>query len=195
MSCLKKNGIAYSGADRKTLSKNSLIISAGNCRVGFLSLTDVLNSLRKSGYARDRVIDYNNTDGIVAAVKELRSKADIVIVSVHWGRELCSEPSVRQVELAEKIISAGADIITGHHPHVVQPYRRIKGGHVFFSLGNFVFDQTSKIETRSSVMIKVSVKGKRIERIAAYPLTIDREYRPGLCVQGDAGYIYSRLLR
>ncbi len=191
---LEKSGVAYSGADRKSLSGKGVIISAGSCRVGFISLTDTLNSLRRSDYARDKVINYNNTEGIINAVRDLRRKSDVVIVSVHWGMEMASEPSEREIELAKKIISAGADIIAGHHPHVIQPYRKINGGHVFFSMGNFVFDQTAKSETRSAVMIGVTVRNKKIHSIVAYPLAIDREYRPGLCSEGDAGEVYKKLL-
>ncbi len=191
---LEKSGISFSGADAVSLSHKGVVIAAGGCRVGFLSFTDTLNSLRISDYARDGIINYNDTERITAAVRDMRSRADIVIVSLHWGRELYPEPSERQLDLAASLTSAGADIIAGHHPHVIQPYKRINGGHVFFSLGNFVFDQTSKPETSRALMVSVLVKKKSIHRVRVFPLSIDMEYRPGISIERDAREIYDAAL-
>lgn len=70
-----------------------------------------------------------------------RALADWVVVSVHWGAELADWPSNAQRAQAEWLIAQGADLIVGHHPHVVQQPECIAGRPVFFSLGNHVFDQ------------------------------------------------------
>ena len=70
-----------------------------------------------------------------------RSLANLVVISVHWGSELLDWPNRNQREGAEWLIRHGADIIIGHHPHVVQAPEMIAGKPVFFSLGNHLFDQ------------------------------------------------------
>jgi len=80
----------------------------------------------------------------VALSQKLRlahTLADLVVVSVHWGRELTEWPSKEQKEAAEWLVEEGADLIVGHHPHVIQPPDCLHGHPVFFSLGNHVFDQ------------------------------------------------------
>jgi len=71
--------------------------------------------------------------------------ADLVIVGVHWGREYRPAPEPFQVDLAKEWVEAGADIIWGHHPHVIQPVEVIRRDDrdalVFYSFGNFVSNQ------------------------------------------------------
>ena len=77
------------------------------------------------------------------AIRDYRKKnpkAKIIIV-LHWGVEMQTSPSPRQQIEARQLIAAGADAIVGHHPHVVQPAQVINGRTVWFSIGNFVFDQ------------------------------------------------------
>ena len=74
-------------------------------------------------------------------------------MSVHWGQEYHLENSSSQQELAHKIIEAGADLIIGHHPHVVQSIEEYKGKLIFYSLGNFVFDQYFSEETRQGLAV------------------------------------------
>jgi poly-gamma-glutamate synthesis protein (capsule biosynthesis protein) len=70
-----------------------------------------------------------------------RNLANLVVVNVHWGSELLDWPNTSQREGAEWLVRHGADLIIGHHPHVVQPPEMIAGKPVFFSLGNHLFDQ------------------------------------------------------
>ncbi|HEX7919237.1 MAG TPA: CapA family protein [Gemmatimonadales bacterium] len=74
-----------------------------------------------------------------------RTLADLVVVSVHWGRELTEWPSKEQQDAAEWLVEQGADLIVGHHPHVIQPPDCIHGHPVFYSLGNHVFDQRDPV--------------------------------------------------
>lgn len=69
-----------------------------------------------------------------------RKRADVILVSLHAGKEMVTEPSWRQKALARAAIDAGADAVIGHHPHVVQPIEMRRGKPIFYSLGNFVFN-------------------------------------------------------
>lgn len=110
---------------------------------------------------------FNDVGGIlpaekaVAAIREAKKGHDLVFVNAHWGEEYVPEPTARQRDLAHRFITAGADLILGHHPHVVQPLEIYQGKPIFYSLGNFVFDQTEPkaVQTGLSVGV-VATAGK-----------------------------------
>jgi len=101
---------------------------------------------------------------IIKEIKTVRRKNPhkFIIVSIHWGNEYQSTSSPAQRELANQIIAAGADLIVGHHPHVVQEIELIQGSPVFYSLGNFIFDQQSLPETREGFLVGLTVEPDRI---------------------------------
>jgi len=81
-------------------------------------------------------------------IKKLKSENDYVVVNVHWGTEYLLAANEAQKNTAYNLIDNGADVIFGHHPHVIEPIEIYKGKAIFYSLGNFVFDQTRFEETR-----------------------------------------------
>jgi hypothetical protein len=83
------------------------------------------------------------TQAVLDAIRAAREKADRVVVTIHWGREYRPLPTERQRDLAARMVAAGADVVIGHHPHVIQPVERIGRGIVFYSVGNLIFDQTA----------------------------------------------------
>lgn len=89
-----------------------------------------------------------------------------VVVSLHWGVEYQPMPSGIQREQAESLISAGADAIIGHHPHVVQSYESIDGKPVFYSVGNLIFDSLNP-GASEGILVKIVVgeKSKGVEII------------------------------
>jgi poly-gamma-glutamate synthesis protein (capsule biosynthesis protein) len=72
-------------------------------------------------------------------IARARTAADYVIVSFHWGREGSTVPQPYQRTTAHRAIDAGADVVIGHHPHVLQGIERYKHGIIFYSIGNAVF--------------------------------------------------------
>lgn len=81
-----------------------------------------------------------DTDTITAAIAALKDQdCDLVIFAPHWGVEGTYRPTQAQVELAHAVIDAGADIVWGSHPHVLQPIEIYNGGMIYYSLGNFSF--------------------------------------------------------
>lgn len=96
----------------------------------------------------------------VAVSQKLRlakTLANIVIVSIHWGSELLDWPNKRQYDAAKWLISEGADIIIGHHPHVIQQPELIDGKPVYFSLGNHLFDQ-KYAATKQGLIAEIELK-------------------------------------
>jgi poly-gamma-glutamate synthesis protein (capsule biosynthesis protein) len=85
-------------------------------------------------------------------IKKFKNENDLVIVSCHWGEELRETPKDYQIELAHNLIDAGADIILGHHPHVIQGIEFYKDKLIAYSLGNFIFGSYSKKASESYIL-------------------------------------------
>ncbi|MGE5559025.1 MAG: CapA family protein [Bacillota bacterium] len=106
---------------------------------------------------------------IVRAIRKIRKHADLIVVSLHWGTEYRHYPALWQRKTAHQLIDAGADIIAGHHPHVLQGVEYYHRGLIFYSLGNFVFDQ-AKTACRETMIVRITFAGK--PRIQIFPMLI-----------------------
>jgi len=120
------------------------ILERNGLRIAFLAWTDLLNvQLNQPG--KGPWINVLDLDAAVRSVRDARLQADAVVVSLHWGQEDRHDPTPRQREVASRLCEAGADLILGHHPHVLQPLETtILGGRrlaVAYSLGNFISNQ------------------------------------------------------
>jgi poly-gamma-glutamate synthesis protein (capsule biosynthesis protein) len=93
-------------------------------------------------------------------VRDARDDHDVVIAMLHWGTEYEDAPARWQVDCARALVDAGADLVIGHHPHVLQAIERYRGGLIAYSLGNFLFDNTPEIPRLSGVLT-VSIDGDR----------------------------------
>jgi poly-gamma-glutamate synthesis protein (capsule biosynthesis protein) len=98
------------------------------------------------------------------------ARSDFQLVYVHWGTEYVSTHNPRQREAAQRFVDAGADVVVGHHPHVVQDIQLIDGVPVFYSLGNYIFDQYDSRETQEGLVLHLDWS-KRQPRISLLPVT------------------------
>ena len=98
---------------------------------------------------------------VLEKLRLAREEADLVVVSIHWGSEYQRSPDPSQRAEAHWLIQHGADLIVGHHPHVLQPPECVDGHPVFFSLGNHLFDQTYP-PTKEGLIADCSLSGGRI---------------------------------
>ncbi len=108
---------------------------------------------------------------IIPRVQEARKNADFVVVLVHWGWEYGDVGPI-QKKKARVLCDAGADLVVGCHPHVLQKIRRIKKGLVAYSLGNFLFDLRRK-ETLNSCVLMVDLEKGKAPAWTAYPLSLE----------------------
>ena len=115
-------------------------------------------------------IDKQPTEADYKLVSDSDKKVDILIVGVHWGVEYKSTASAKQKEIAKKLVENGADVIAGHHPHWVQEMEYIDNKPVYYSLGNFVFDQMWSQKTREGLAIKLTFKDGRIVKEEKLPI-------------------------
>lgn len=135
-----------SGRDRSQAEAPRMLERKG-IKVAFLACTDLFNTdLNRPG--KGPWVARLAVEQVVETLRATRAQADLVIVSLHWGREYEHRPTIRQRELAVTLIGEGADLIIGHHPHVLQPVEWIEArgrrGAVAFSLGNFISNQDRK---------------------------------------------------
>lgn len=127
------------------------------------------------------------------AVKEAKQKADFVIISMHAGIEYTNEPNESQVNFAHAAIDAGADLVIGHHPHVVQVLEKYKGKYIFYSLGNFVFDQPQMRETEEGLAVKIYFDKNGINKISFLPVVMENLAQPRMANKNEADKILKRL--
>lgn len=176
MHYLDKSEIAYTGAGG-TPSEAALpvIVTVKGIRIAFLARNAWLP---EGAWFRPDAPNssYLDSETIESEVRDAANQADVVIVSLHWGIEYRTHPQSAQVELAHKVIDAGADLILGHHPHVLQPLEEYHGGVIAYSLGNFLFDSPFK-NCKKSMILKCRLSKSGVLGIEQTPVEIV-DYRP-----------------
>lgn len=158
---LRANGIRPVGsAETEAAAHEGVVFAHNGVRFGFLGYTFD----QKNGNWKDIDPRIAIADPIVMAhdVNELKKRSDVVIVSMHSGIEYQPKPSEAQIKFAHMAIDAGAKLVIGHHPHVVQPSEQYHGGLIYYSLGNFVFDQYQREATQHGEVVQISFLGREI---------------------------------
>lgn len=143
---LSEKGVNYFGIPIKSREKDVYIENFGGGTVAFIGYDDVLSA-----------IDIENAKELIVKMAE---ENDYVIVSVHWGEEYKVHQNNHQEELGHMFVDAGADAVIGHHPHVVQPMEMYNGKPIFYSLGNFVFDQYFSQNTQQGLAVHMIFEKK-----------------------------------
>lgn len=142
---LRKYGIAFVG-DPLSVSSNNLNFSFFRDNITFLAFNQIFPFSDKE-------------EKMIKAIKTVKSlnPDNFLIVSMHWGEEYKLINFPAQQRLAHKIIEAGADLIIGHHPHVVQNIEKYQGKLIFYSLGNFIFDQYFFPDTQQGLAVGLEI--------------------------------------
>lgn len=142
-------------------------LPAGEQTVAFLALDTYSN-----GYELDIFEE---------VIRTSRGKSDLVVVSLHWGNEYQAGPTFEQEVLAQGLIDAGADLVWGHHPHVLQRMEwreSTTDGHrglVMYSLGNLLADQYMLPDAMRTALVKIEFKSHEIRGIEVIPLMLDTQ--------------------
>jgi poly-gamma-glutamate capsule biosynthesis protein CapA/YwtB (metallophosphatase superfamily) len=139
---LTQDGVKYVG------DENLEIIEKNGIKFGFLGFNYTFTK--------------DNLESDLSLIKESDMKVDILIVGNHWGDEYQSVGNSFQKSSAKKMVENGADVIIGHHPHWVQDYEEIDGKPVYYSLGNFIFDQMWSEETKKGLVVKMTFEDKKL---------------------------------
>ena len=178
---LKLANMDFVGADLNRQSTFSpLIKEIKDVKIGFLAYTNLGPFGWRAGETYPGIAWINEDDfpEIQQNIKDAKEKVDILIVSLHAGTEYEPEPDQFQKDFSKMAIDAGADLLIGHHPHVVQPYEKYENGWIFYSLGNFVFDQNFSTETTEGQLVKVLIKDKKIEKVIPINIKMNDSFQP-----------------
>jgi len=153
---LKMFDISYFGAGLNlTQALKPIILKLDNCRFGLLGFGW---DEEMCVYARENKAGVAplNKKIIIETVEKLKNKADILIVNLHWGYEYEIYPLPLHRKLAQDIIDTGADLIIGHHAHVIQAYEKYKGKNIYYGLGNFYFGNRRETFNKNNIGLRFS---------------------------------------
>lgn len=140
-----------------------VLLKKGNLNVALFS--SVLLPLENWSYLPDSPgICQASANDLKEKIKvfKLKNEKTFVVLILHWGTEFQEHPSGEQRQQAAELIEAGADAIIGHHPHVIQKKAVLNGKPVFYSVGNFVFDQ-SAAQAKKGLLVELKFSGKGMD--------------------------------
>ena len=175
---IEKNNLYVIGAGKdQTEAQAPLFIKMNGLKFAFLAsvgipLKDMIWPISKPGPAQA------NLEQLVELILKIRQTVDYIVVSLHWGNEYEHLPRSHQVIWAHTLINAGADLIIGHHPHVLQSIEYYNNRIILYSLGNFVFDQHKLYQRQSGIFSCIFKKG-RIDSICFHPVLL-QDFQPRL---------------
>jgi poly-gamma-glutamate synthesis protein (capsule biosynthesis protein) len=182
---LSANRVASSGAGETLAAALApAVLERFGARIAVLGFADVPS---EAGYdmgawaagPASPGIAWADPETVVAAVAAAAADAHIVIVMVHFGQEYATEPSDAQRAIARAAIDAGADLVVGSHPHVLQPLEPYGGGLIAYSLGNFVFDGFEG-QSNETAILRVAFGATGVEAWELIPARIGWDGLPTL---------------
>lgn len=143
------SGLVRTGAYKDEADLNKVeYIEKNGLKIGLVGITQYTNGLTLPNGSELRYILTTDEATIERKIKAAKESCDVVLVNVHWGSEYTTKPSADQRNLAKKMAQWGANVIIGHHPHVLQPVEWIENSDgtrtlVAYSLGNFISQQNT----------------------------------------------------
>ena len=175
---LDKLGVYHGGAADAIIDDNSLTeVNVNGQKVALIGFSMV----------------YKNFDLTKAKslVTEAQLNSELVIINIHWGTEYEHQFSKHQQTIAHHLIDAGADVIIGHHPHVVQGMEIYQSKPIFYSLGNFIFDQYFSEDTQEGLSVGLSFG--QTTTIFLYPLKSEKAY-PRLMTKDEQNKFFKKFI-
>jgi poly-gamma-glutamate synthesis protein (capsule biosynthesis protein) len=191
------------------------IITINDLKIGFIGASYA--SVNDGGVTRnDYVARIEDVDRLSRAIAELKSEADFIVVTMHAGTEYVAKPNPKspldkgQIDFAHAAIDHGADLVIGAHPHWIQSLEQYSGKYIFYSLGNFIFDQHKPL-TKEGLVLRIALRGERItpsvnatdtrparfttrlEQIECLPIIIENNSTPRLASEAEASRILTRM--
>ncbi|MFA5013720.1 MAG: CapA family protein [Candidatus Paceibacterota bacterium] len=192
---LNSQGIKYAGAGNNANEANApAIIESNGFKFAFLAYS--YSSMIPASYGAIDTragIAFMDIEKMKIAVAEAKRQVDFVIVSMHAGTEYIYTPIQEQTEFARAAIDSGADMVIGHHPHVVQEMEKYNGKYIFYSLGNFIFDQMWSVPTREGIVMKATFEKSGVKKIELSPVLIQNYAQPEFIDLSEATDIFKRL--
>lgn len=168
---LEKNNIGWSGFSHLDIKETK------GLKFGFLGYNGIGVKINREAMSNE--------------IREARTKTDILIISVHWGKEYEVLPMAdgsiapdNPIDIGHLMIDSGADLIIGNHPHWVQGVEIYKNKFIAYAHGNFIFDQTWSTETQEGVVGEYIFYEKKLISVLFKPIVVDKSYQP-VFVEGE----------
>jgi capsule biosynthesis protein capA len=151
---LKDNNLAYWGVGYDQEKEKKIFFKDEQTKIIYLSYCSRTSDLTGSRlFAEKEFIGGWQEDINEIAYFRKENSNYFIIVNIHWGIENIKYPETEKCLLARKIIDAGADLIIGHHPHIIQPFEIYKGKYIFYSIGNFYFPSIIEFELQGKTQL------------------------------------------
>jgi len=236
---LRQNGMQVIGAGKDIAeARKPAILSVKGTRVGFLGYCSVVFKGYEAGPSKPGIAPLRawthydqvereqpgtppeiiswpypmDVEAMAEDIKKLRSQADVVVVSFHWGIHFAPRTiAMYQPIVAHAAIDAGADVILGHHPHILKGVEVYKGKVIFYSINMFGFDVTELIDpprmflarklynfepdpeyplypfhpdAKMTILVKCLISGKQIKQVSFLPAFINKQNQPEIFIKG-----------
>jgi poly-gamma-glutamate synthesis protein (capsule biosynthesis protein) len=190
---------AVGGGETLAEALAPLVVEVQDVRFAFIGVTSVgMETWARDDRPGTAPLSDALLPRVVAAIRAARERADVVIVLAQWGVEYTLRPDDTQWRWAPLLIGAGADLVIGNHPHLVQPVEvfeardGVPGGVVAYALGNFVFDQ-GPWETRQGVVFEAVFTGRALTAWRLLPVHIYSLHQPNWAPPDEAAEILDRV--
>lgn len=182
---LKENEILYTGGGvHREEAETPAIIEKYGIKIGFLGFSDVGPAWMETGEERAGQLLASNPR-FEEIVQNASKQVDYLIISFHFGDEYKLINNERQKNLAHKAIDAGAKIVIGHHPHVVQNTEVYKDGFIAYSLGNFIFDQSWSRPTMEGMLLEIKLKKDGGMTATKHSFKLNKFFQPDEIIKGE----------
>lgn len=191
---LDKAGIQWFGAGRDIEEAfRPVILEVKGTKIAFLGFSKVVPTESwKAGKNHPGVADTYALKKPLEAIRNAKKQADLVIVVAHWGVERQDTPEPYQKDFARQYIDAGADLVVGGHPHVLQGFESYKEKWIAYSLGNFIFTMNENPKTWETVILQASCSKTDGCALRAVPV-LTKLANPQPMAAEDASKLYRRL--
>ncbi len=180
---LKGAGIEAAGVNNGDYRHcREVFVEKNGLKIGFLGY-----SLRPRQYfTEEPLYAEGERDRIVEDARRARAQCDTLVVSMHWGDEFIDRPSPDEIATAHAVMDAGADLIIGHHPHVLRGVEKYGRGYIVYSLGNFVCDMIWDSPLRETAIVQCRLTAEGVRDFELLPVRINDDYQPQV-LAGEAG--------
>lgn len=180
MKTLDQAGIHYVGAGRDLQeARRPHILEVKGKRIAYFGYTEGDLSADSAHSGTNKLENQRISEDI----KAIRDQVDWIVVNFHWGAELAGYPGDWQIDLARFTIDQGADLVVGHHSHVLQGAEIYKNRPIIYSLGNFIFGEVTESDYETAVL-KVSLNDSQM-KVEFLPVEV-KEFQPKI-VKGEKG--------
>ncbi len=190
---LDRAKVKHAGAGRDlTEAFRPAWIHVGKRKVAFLAFSWIVPNGFYPSATGAGVAGTRDPAVVSRAVRQVARRADFTVVSFHWGMEYQDYPLQDQVALAHAAIDAGASLVMGHHPHVIQGIELYRRRPIVYSLGDFVFDHYSR-KTGEAFLFKARIRGRRLLGARVTPVYLSWSGQPQPVGGSEGAQILGRL--